>query len=380
MQKYFIIPIIFIIFFGCGRVGDEASKLKTLGAPAIDSGDIIFDIKSKSQLVDKNGNSYVDKGHYSLLAQSKDREGRPIGNLQNITYEIYENNSNTASSEAKVILDKDSRVTTNNILLLLDFSGSLISDCGSLQNELEKDKNLCYQLVESAKTFIDNTVNENQNVAIYYFNSKTTITALVTSRTSSATNNKSELKDGLNQLYDPTFRRTELEGFSSTNLNGAVIEATKVACQWVGNCNYDNYSPQNNGNLEHFEFASIVVFTDGRDSAEIVSESKMFDFMNAHKGLYYYTIGLGNVDTRVLSAIGRDKYIPVSQNSELDGAFDDLSLELSDWGDSFYKIDYCPATQEGAVDIRIKVSSEGRIGIISDNITLPENIDFRCDL
>ena len=380
MKIYFIIPIILVILFGCGRVGDEESKLKTSGAPAIDSGDIVFDIKSKSQLVDKNGNSYVDKGHYSLLAQSKDKTGRPIGNLQNLTYEIYENNSNIASSEAKVVLDKDTRVTTNNILLLLDFSGSLIGDCGSLQNEVEKDKNLCYQLVESAKTFIDNTVNDRQNVAIYYFNSKTTITALVTSRTSSATNNKSELKDGLNQLYDPTFRRDKLEGFSSTNLNGAVIEATKEACQWVGNCNYENYKPQDNGNLEHFEFASIVVFTDGRDSAGIVSESKMFNFMNAHEGLYYYTIGLGDVDTRVLSAIGRDKYIPVSQNSELDGAFDDLSLELSDWGNSFYKINYCPATQEGAVDIRIKVSSDDRTGIISDNITLPDNIDFRCDL
>ncbi len=102
-------------------------------------------------------------------------------------------------------------------------------------------------------------------------------------------------------------------------------------------------------------------------------------FINKHESLYYYTIGLGNVDKDVLESIGRDKYIPVDKNSNLDGAFDDLSVQLQSWGSSFYKVDYCPASQEGNVDIKIKVSNDNYFGVISDTIKLPENIDFHCD-
>ncbi len=379
MKKYYIAFTILVLLLGCGRVGNEDTILDSYGG-VIDSGDILFELKSKSQLVDENGNSYIDKGHYTLLVQSKNRDNTPIGDLKNIEYKMYENNLKTPSSEARVNVDRDSRLTTNNILLLLDFSGSLIDDCDRVDSVLQKDSNLCYQLVESAKDFIDTTISTKQTIAIYYFDSKSTITPLVTSNTASTTDDILKLKNGLDQLYDPSFRRENLQGFSSTNLNGAVIEATKVACQWVGNCNYDNYKPQNSTNLEHFEFASIVVFTDGKDTANRVSKSSMINFIEMHKEIYYYSIGLGNVDKQTLVSIGKDKYIPVSQNSELDNAFDDLSQELEAWGNSFYKVDYCPASQQGAVDIRIQVTSENRSGVIHDSIRLPENVDFRCDL
>jgi len=111
-----------------------------------------------------------------------------------------------------------------------------------------------------------------------------------------------------------------------------------------------------------------------------VSEGEMISFINRHKSLYYYTIGLGDVDENTLRSIGRDKYIPVSKNSDLNGAFDDLSVQLKSWGNSFYKIDYCPASQEGSVDIKIKIESGSYTGVITDAIRLPENVDFRCDL
>jgi hypothetical protein len=370
-----------LMLSGCNRSGNDT--VGTLGVRS--GGEIVFDIKSPSRLVDKNGNSYVDKGHFSMLVQTKDKHGNPVGNIkrESIKSALYENGSNVPSDESKVQFVPSQRETTNQIALLLDFSESLIADCGSVNaitDDAKKEENLCYQLVESAKQFVDDTVNEQQTMAIYYFNSKTNITPLVTSNTAGATSDKTALKLGLEQLYNSSFRAENLEGYTSTNLYGAVIEVTKVACQWVGSCNYDIYTPQTNTNLEHFEFASIVVFTDGKDLAHRVSESEMLSFINKHDSLFYYTIGLGNVDKNVLKAIGKDKYIPVGKNSELDGAFDDLSLQLNSWGNSFYKVEYCPAAQEGNVDIKIEASDGNYHGIIKDRIRMPENVDFRCDL
>ena len=368
-----------LLLSGCNRSGKDS--IDTLGVRG--GGEMLFDVKSPSRLVDANGNSYVDKGHFSMLVQSKDKNKNPIGDLGDIKSVLFENGSATASDEAIVRFTKDKRSTSNKIALLLDFSESLIRDCDSVSgivDEKERNENLCYQLVESAKKFIDVTVNAQQSMAIYYFNSKTNITPLVTSNTASATSDKTALKAGLEQLYDANFRKENLEGYTSTNLYGAVIEATKVACQWVGSCNYDIYTPQTNTNLENFEFASIVVFSDGNDLAHRVSESAMLSFIQKHSSLFYYTIGFGQANERVLKEIGKEKYIPVGKNSDLDNAFDGLSKRLSAWGDSFYKVEYCPAAQEGSVDIRIEAGDGRYHGVIKDHITMPNNTDFRCDL
>ncbi len=374
------IMIALLALSGCNRSGDGAD-VSSLGVRG--GGEMLFDVKSPSRLVDRNGNSYVDQGHFSMLVQTKDKHGNPVGQLGDISSVLYENTSKTPSDESKVVFRKDQRNTTNQIALLLDFSESLIRDCdevSGLMDEKQRQENLCYQLVESAKKFIDDTVSEQQTMAIYYFNSKTNITPLVTSNTAGSTDNKVALKAGLEKLYDKTFRETDLEGYTSTNLYGAVIEVTKVACQWVGSCNYDIYKPQTKTNLESFEFASIVVFTDGKDLAHRVRESEMLSFINKHDSLFYYTIGLGKVDTKVLKAIGKEKYIPVGKNSDLNGAFDDLSRQLGSWGNSFYKVEYCPAAQEGSVDIKIEAGDGNYHGIIKDHVTMPKNVDFRCDL
>ncbi len=375
MKKYFVILSISVLFIACGRVGDE-DRLTISGVPVASSGNIMFDVRSKSQLVTKNGTNYDDKGHYSMLVQSKDKNDNPIGYLSDFTYELFENGSKSSQGESKVIFNEDTRPTTNKILLLLDFSGSLIGDCDRV-NSFENENNLCYQLIESAKQFIDDTVTQKQTMAIYYFNSKKNIMPL--SDTATPTSDKIKLKNGLSKLYDSKFRADYLEGYNSTNLNGAVIEATKIACLWVG-CNDGVYQPVNDANFESFEFASIVVFTDGRDLAKRIDKIDMLNFISKYEDLYYYSIGLGDVDTNTLKSIGRDRYIPVKQNSDLDGAFDDLSIQIKSWGESFYKVDYCPASQEGSVDIKIEVENDNYYGVISDIIKLPENIDFRCDL
>ncbi len=374
MKNILVILPLLVLFFGCGSTQNDENK------------NITFEKKTKTKLVDINGNSYVDKGHYDLLVQAKTSDKKAFAkvNFESAKYIMDEDNRQTDSEETKVKVTYNKRNTSNQILLLLDFSGSLINDCDEIVNydsDTDANKNnLCYQLVESAKKFVEDVVDEQQSMAIYYFNSKIEITPLVTSTTASTTNDKALLENGLNKLYNKDFRDENLKGYDSTNLYGAVIEATKVACKWVDSCNYDIYKPSPNNNLNNFQFASIVVFTDGRDLAKRVTEKDMTDFIDKHKSIYYYSIGLGDIDANTLKHIGKDKYIPINNNSDLKQAFSDLGGEIRAWGKSFYKIDYCPATQDGNVSIKITLEKDGYKGSITDSVELPMDVDFRCDL
>ncbi len=374
------LAIIFILL-GCGRT-DNPSSIKTTSK----DNNIFFNIVSST-------NTIKDQtGHFSIIYQAKDSSAKPISGLENANYTIYENNSKT--SESRIYVSKDQKSASNNILLLLDFSGSIIQDCDQIDatydpstnqyiinNESSLEDNPCFKLITSAKQFVDKTVTNSQKMAIYYFNSKRTITALVTSTTASATSDKIALKSGLDQLYSISFRKQNLQGYISTNLYGAVVESIKTACEWVGVCDYDIYKPENI-NVDNFNFASIVIFTDGVDQAGIVTEQEMLKFASKHSSLYYYTIGLGNVNDRVLKQIGKDSYMKASDTQSLDKEFDLLADELNSWANSFYKIDYCPATQEGEVNIKIRVIDEKKnlFGTLSEVITLPNGIDFKCDI
>ena len=374
--------VIVFIFLGCGRT--EAPQ--SLSALA-DDGQIKFKVITSS-------NTIVNQsGHFSLIFQAKDSLGQPLSGLENASYSIYENDSKT--SESRIVASKDQKTASNQILLLLDFSGSIIGSCDqinttfnpttkkySVNNIQELHDNSCYNLITSAKEFVDKTVNASQGIAIYYFNSKAEITPLVTSIKASATHNIADLKQGLDELYSQSFRNNELKGWYSTNLYGATVEATKTACYWVKSCDYDNYKPYNNINIDSFNFASVVIFTDGEDQAELVDESEMLNFLSLHDSLYYYSIGLGNVNDRVLSQIGKDGYMKASDTQGLNEEFNKLADELNSWANSFYRVDYCPAIQEGKVTIKIKVAdnSRGLGGILTETIDLAEGIDFKCDL
>ncbi len=394
-RKLFLLSIILFWMAGCGsdRGGSEGEGLSPSGVKG--SKKVVFDLISRhNTLKDTNGN-YKDRGHYEILTQAKDSKNHlPVSGLEDATYTLYENGSK--HDEAKIRVHEAPKEVENQILLLLDFSDSVIGDCDQVrayrqndsgryivQNVEEvKENNLCYKLITSAEHFIDQTVENGQQMAIFYFNSKVEITPLVTSTTASTTGDVELLKRGLERLYDSQFRRDNLEGYDSTNLFGAVIEATKTACHWVDNCNYDNYTPSEEIDKSTLKFASIVVFTDGRDQAGREKEETMRDFIRRHSGMFYYTIGLGDVDRSVLSEIGKDGFEVADNLGELDMKFSQLGGLLNAWGSSFYRIDYCPAQQEGKVEIRIDVKDPvtGEYGVITDQITLPQGVDIRCDL
>ena len=404
--------IFFIIFFsilfnGCGNSSEGENRSSGLSGYSIGergfntnlainycqkSSNLFFDKINPSYYISNNSNIYSDKGHYRILFQSKDSSNKmPIGkncvDLSNLTiddYTLYENNNKIPPQESKVIIKLDPRVS--EILLLLDFSGSIISDCDDTTKPISQ--NSCKQLVNAVKSFIDYIIDNNhQKIAIYYFNSEIQIFPLATSTMASATDDKKILKDGIEKLFDKNFRDNYLKGYNSTNLYGAVIEATKVACHWVNACNYDIYTPVKNS----FKFASIVTFTDSKDLAHRATLNDMISFKNKHSKLYYYAIGIigaDGVDVSILKDVGRPAgigYVYNNSLSNLNDAFGEVAKDLDNLKNSYYSLDYCPASQQGKINIRLKIqkaNKDGKVfqGELFDNIEIPANTNFKCDL
>jgi hypothetical protein len=360
LRKYLIILPIFIFIFGCGRIGSESSGIKSLGSKTSAKED--FDVVLKSRYM-QNSNSYIKQGHYSLLFKYSGKSRT----LDGVLYENGSKYSSSKSGEAKVELDPNNNSLTNNILLLLDFSGSIITN-----------RSYREQLKESVISFINKVVNKNNvKIAIYYFNSKRTITPIV----SDPTDNIRRLIDEIKRLNDAYFDRIIQENLISTNLYGAHIEATQIACNWVGDCGSDTFSSLPTFDKDNFEFASVVVFTDGRDQAGWAEEDEMLSSIKNNKALFFQGVGVGkDVDEDLIERISTDKgiYEKELNTDSIESAFDRLAA----WANSFYEARYCPADQSGSVDIQIDVIDEGQvIGVIKeDNVKIYDSEEFRCDL
>lgn len=358
MRKYFIILAIFVLFLGCGRVGSESDSIGTLSQDA--SGKKDFDIILNSRYL-QDSNSFIKQGHYSLLFKYS---GNPSTALEGVLFENGSEFSSSESGEATVVIDPSTNSITNNILLLLDFSGSIINDYSS-------------QLTTSVISFIEGVEQSKVKIAIYYLNSKKIITPIVAEPMDSV-----GLKMTIeNLLTDAYFSRIIQENLVSTNLYGATIEAIETACKWVGNCNSDTFSEQPTLETDNFEFASVVVFTDGRDQAGWVKESEMLTAIKNNKALFYQGVGVGkDVDKELIEAISTDQgiYEEELNTQSIESAFDKLTI----WANSFYEASYCPADQLGTVDIKIEVEDKGSlIGTIQEKgVKLINSEEFRCDL
>ncbi len=372
-----------ILCSGCNRAADPSDVKLGTTSVKYSGGEVDFDVITKSNtLLDADGN-FKSKGHYSIIYQAKHhKSGMPLSGLNDDSfYTMYENGVHV--DESKLRVTQDSKTVSNKILLLLDFSGSIIDDCDK-SGASSDPKNLCYQIVNSSKKFIDKIISKNQTMSIYYFNSQRKPIAL--SNNSETTSDKLLLKSSLDNLYDATWRDEHLKGYNSTNLYGAIkVAADEIVCDWFQDCISGKSSQiKSSGTKKHYDFATIVVFTDGRHTVgNNVSESELLSSLAKYKRNYYYTIGLGdNVDDKVLKEIGTSGYLKATQTEKLDEEFDNLADQLNSFANSFYKIDYCPAQQGGVLDLKIDMNDKARkyYGVIEDRVDLINDIDFRCDL
>ena len=383
MRRFALIKLLFVLFiFGCGRSADNtvSRELHSTGIP--NGGKVSFNIILKSNTLIDAENKHLNKGHYSILYQAKSaKNGAPISGLNDDSfYTMYENGVHTDESKLRVV--QDTKIVSNKILLLLDFSGSIIDDCDKTDT-IDNPENLCYQLVNSSKKFIDKIVSNNQKMSIYYFNSQRKPIPL--SDNASPTDDRELLKSSLEKLYDPSWREKNLRGYNSTNLYGAIkVAVDDIVCDWFQDCIKGVSSNAKITDKKDYEFATVVTFTDGRHTVgNNISLEELLSDLALYKRNYYYTIGLGKrVEDKVLEKIGRDGYLKATQTQKLDVEFESLGDKLNAFSNSFYRINYCPAQQGGALDLRIDMKDKKRkfYGTIEDRVHLLDDIVFRCDL
>ncbi len=360
MSKIAVLITIFLFLSGCGRVADE-NKSSSLSTKS--SGKLQLITVKKSRFV---ANNDIDGGHFQTIIRTLNK---PISYKQidlledSYHYSLVENGK--IKDESIIRVQKTDNTVKSKILLLLDLSGSILEGgCGDSNSD-----SVCNQLINSSNDFIDNIIKSgNFEIAIYYFNSKKSIFAL-SPQTEFPTANLTILKNAVEQLTDPNFVNTYLKGYNSTNLYGAIKQSGEKICSWIG-CE----------NKNGFEIGSVVVFTDGRDEAGIVGKKEMLKSLKDQ--IQYYTIGIGKADNETLKEIsGKDHHFEASEQN-IQSAFTQTYEDIL-YNSSFYRINYCPATLDGAVKIKILFEDEDqkiKTFTEEEKITIDSNSDFRCDL
>ncbi|RUM66645.1 MAG: hypothetical protein DSZ05_03970 [Sulfurospirillum sp.] len=356
MLKTLIFTLILLWSSGCGRTADSDSEKRPKS-----SGKLEFITVEKSHFV---AGDMPGDGHYQTIIRTLNKPKIYAQNdaLENYKYySLYENNKH--KEESIIGIEKSNNEIESDVMLLLDLSGSII------EGGCNTEGTTCNQLIHAAHAFVNNIItNGNFKISIYYFNAKREIAPL-TRQTEYPTSNVDILNQAINRLKDSTFIEQYLKGYeNSTNLYGAVIQSGEKVCSWI-NCE----------STETFKMGAVVIFTDGRDLADLVSKKKMLKSLK--KNIQYYTIGIGNADNKTLIEIsGKDRHFEASENNIEDAFSQTYNYIL--YNSSFYRVNYCPSTREGTVRVKIffnDTQNHIRAYTEEDKITIP-NSDIRCDI
>lgn len=356
MVKTLLVIFTLLFIAGCGRTNDLNPDIDTKS-----NGKLELVTVEKSHFVTGN---YPDSGHYQTIIKTVNKpdiyaRNDALENPQN--YTLYENNKH--KEESVIQIQKSNNEVESTVMLLLDLSGSIIDEGCNVEGST------CNQLIKAANDFVDNIINNGKfKIAIYYFNSKKDIMPL-SRETEYPTGNIDILKNAINQLKDQAFIERYLKGYdNSTNLYGAVKESGEKVCEWI-DCE----------DQESFEIGSVVIFTDGRDLADIVSKKDMLKSLK--KNLQYYTIGIGNADNKTLIEIsGKARHFEASEENIEDAFSQTYNYIL--YNSAFYRINYCPSTQEGKVKIKIMFYDRANnIKAYTKEETIHiDQINVRCDI
>lgn len=267
-------------------------------------------------------------GKVSILFKVSDSQGNPISGLTADQFTIYEQGRNDdcfntiSSSESLARISPNSQVFSNNTLLVLDLSNSV------LQSSLD-------ELKTAASSFVSNVMPEEETpsftMAIYWFDGEDVLHLL-----NPLTSSVAELTASIEGITE------DISSDPSTDLYGAVIKSTDIAEDLIDEANSIQGSP--------IIAASVVLFTDGTDQASRYTEESALNAVNnANPNISFFTIGLGaEIDQEVLEAIGKTSSVVASNAEELETTFNQISARVSEQANSFYLFEYCSPKRDGS--------------------------------
>ncbi|WP_318344985.1 vWA domain-containing protein [Flagellimonas baculiformis] len=323
--QYFLLFSLTLILFSCGNADDDVSfdfNDNELGIGKEPDDCLGFD--DNELLLSIQDEFTTLPGKVSILFKVSDLQGNPVSGLTADQFTIYEQGRNDdcfnliSASESQARISPNSQVFNNNTLLVLDLSNSV------LDSSLD-------ELKAASTSFINNVMptpaTDSFQMAIYWFDGEDEL-HLLNPLTSSAT----ELTTAIDGIT------ADISNDPSTDLYGAVIKSTAKAKELL------------NQNSEVIGAASVVLFTDGTDQASRYRESDALKAVKeADRNISYFTIGLGaEIDTEVLTEIGKTASVFASNKEELENTFNQISQRVAEQANSFYLFEYCTPKRDGS--------------------------------
>ena len=325
--KGFFVLVFFIGFTSCNKEGT---------CPSNGGNDLVITIKDQFT---------TPPSKVTIFYKVDRKDGKPVAGLTETNFEIYEKGRNDecelpiSAFESSAQILQDPQVYVYCTVLILDLSGSVT------QTALT-------ELKASAKTFIDQVIPaaryESYKMGIYWFNGEPDLKQLI-APTQSAT----ALKDAIDSL-DETISQD-----NSTNLYGAIVQGVDVAEQ--GLVQFQNQ--------DILAASSVVIFTDGTDQAGIVAKSDALKAVtDAPETISFFTIGLGGeIDTDVLTQVGRDGTAFASNSDELEATFNEIANLVFQEANSYYLFEYCSPKRDGSGvnDLKIRAINGSEAGYLT---------------
>ncbi|MBM1107106.1 VWA domain-containing protein [Aurantibacter crassamenti] len=320
---------VFTMFFSCGNADDDVNFQINQGEEGLGKGTTVDDCLElgESDLVLSIQEEFTTlPGKISILFKVSDTDGAPVSGLSADKFTIYEQGRNDdcfntiSPSESNARISPNSQIFSNNTLLVLDLSNSVLS------SSLE-------ELKTASVSFVNNVmpVTENPSVkmAIYWFDGEDELHLL-----NDLTASKNDLITAIDSITD------DISNDPSTDLYGAVIKSTDIASQLLATSTQD----------DKIGAASVVIFTDGTDQASRYTEAAALQKVeSADPNISFFSIGLGaEIDAEVLASIGKTYTVFAGNKEELETNFNEISQRVSQRANSFYLFEYCSPKRDGS--------------------------------
>jgi len=271
----------------------------------------------------------------------QDSSGQPIPGLDAGSFRIYEDGQLVSQYESKQTILNPEVAAVHYTLLLVDMSGS-ITESG--------DTDI---LVQAVSAFVDR-VEKQQRVAIYAFGGGPDLYPIVP-----FTDQPGSAKAGAQQLA--TFKPKD----PSTNLNGAIVKALDELDAALGKA------------TQPLKFGTLVVFTDGTDRANRVSEAEMEQHVR-EKPFDVFAIGLGlEIRKQELERIGKSgtAMAMAADKNGIVKAFDDVGARVEASTKSYYLLSYCSPSRAGKHVVRIEAVYKDAQGKSQETGSLRSDFD-----
>lgn len=344
--KTFSVFFMVTLLVSCGNADDDVSLDLNTG-DGLGEGTVVDECLGleEGELILSIQDQYTTlPGKVSVFFKVSDTSGNPVPGLTADQFTIYEQGRNDdcfntiSTSESSARISPNSQIFSNNTLLVLDLSNSVLS------SSLE-------ELKLASTSFIDAvmpaTAQESVQMAIYWFDGEDELHLL-----NELTPSKDELKIAIDGITD------DISNDPSTDLYGAVIKSTDIASDLI------NVSTQD----DKIGAASVVIFTDGTDQASRYTEDAALDKVeDANANMSFFSIGLGaEIDTEVLTAVGKTASVFATNKDELEATFRDISDKVSERANSFYLFEYCSPKRDGSGEnnLAIEINTGSRQGAV----------------